>query len=331
MRRPRQTLCHLALRHLALAAGLALAAPAAPVFAQAMNAAGSGQPVEILATDGIEWHRETQRYIARGSASARQGESTVYGDVLTAYYRSQPDGGTDIFRYEAQGHVRIVTPTQTAVGDKGVYDVDTGVVVLTGQGLKFTTPTDTITARDSLEYWDQKRIAVARGNAVAVSSERRMTGDVLTAHFIENKASPAPARPPRPGAKPQANGRSQPAATPVAATKDTDGMRLQRIEGFGNVHVSTATDIVRADRGVYNADTSIAMMSNNVRITRGQNQLDGDFAEVNLATGISRLLTRSDGTAPAPRVRALFVPDKSESKDKAAPPGGASAPRKESR
>ena len=121
---------------------------------------------------------------------------------------------------------------------------------------------------------------------------------------------------------PQANAR--PAPTPVAS-KDADGMRLQRIEGFGSVHVSTATDIVRADRGVYNADTSIAMMSNNVRITRGQNQLDGDFAEVNLATGISRLLTRTDGTAgPTPRVRALFVPDKTESKDKA-------APRKESR
>jgi lipopolysaccharide export system protein LptA len=323
MRPPRRTL-----RHLALAAGLTIAAPATPPLAQTMSAGGSGQPVEILATDGIEWHRETQRYVARGNASARQAENTVYGDVLTAYYRSQPDGGTDIFRYEAQGHVRIVTPTQTAIGDKGVYDVDTGVVVLTGQGLKFTTPTDTITARDSLEYWDQKRIAVARGNAVAISSDRRMTGDVLTAHFIENRAAPAPARPPRPGARPQANGRP-PAATPVAASKDAEGMRLQRIEGFGNVHVSTATDIVRADRGVYNADTSIAMMSNNVRITRGQNQLDGDFAEVNLATGISRLLTRADGTSP--RVRALFVPEKNETKDKGAPPGGAPAPRKETR
>jgi lipopolysaccharide export system protein LptA len=315
---------------------VAALAIAAPSRAQNMNVGGNtGQPVEILATDGIEWHRETQRYIAKGNASARQADSTVYGDVLTAYYRSQPDGGTDIFRYEAQGHVRIVTPTQTAVGDKGVYDVDTGVVVLTGNGLKFTTPTDTITARDSLEYWDQKRIAVARGNAVAISSERRMTGDVLTAHFVENKVIPAPPRPPKPGTRspangPQANARPQPAIKPVAANPDDNGMRLQRIEGFGNVHVSTATDIVRADRGIYNADTSIAMMSNNVRITRGQNQLDGDFAEVNLATGISRLLTRADGTSPNARVRALFVPDKMD-KTKTAPPGGASVPPKETR
>ncbi len=304
---------------------LALAALAAtvslPAHGQNMNLGGGGQPIEILANDGIEWHRETQRYIARGNASARQGENVVAGDVLTAYYRSQPDGGTEIFRYEVTGHVKITTPSQSAAGDKGVYDTDTGVVVLTGQNLKFTTPTETITARDSLEYWEKKQIAVARGNAVAVSNDRRITGDVLTAHFVEAKAVPAPARPSRPTAQ---NGR----ATPVAARSD-GGMRLQRLEGFGNVHVSTATDIVRADRGVYNADTNIAMMSNNVRITRGQNQLDGDFAEVNLTTGISRLLTRADGKDQ--RVRALFVPEKNNSQDKAAAPGASPAPRKESR
>jgi lipopolysaccharide export system protein LptA len=99
---------------------------------------------------------------------------------------------------------------------------------------------------------------------------------------------------------------------------------MQRIEGFGNVHVSTATDIVRADRGVYNADTSIAMMSGNVRITRGQNQLNGDFAEVNLNTGISRLLTSSDSGGDK-RVRGLFVPQKADASN--TPP----APRRETR
>jgi lipopolysaccharide export system protein LptA len=299
---------------------------ATPALAQNLNLGHSGQPVEILANDGIEWHRETQRYIARGNASARQGDNVVSGDTITAYYRSQPDGGTDIFRYEVQGHVKITTPTQTAVGDKGVYDTDTGVVVLTGQNLKFTTPTETITARDSLEYWDTKHIAVARGNAVAVSTDRRITGDVLTAHFADAKVTPPPARAPqRPTAN---NGRAR--ATP-ASTGGENGMRLQRIEGFGNVHVSTATDIVRADRGVYNADTGIAQMSTNVRITRGQNQLDGDFAEVNLNTGISRLLTRSDGNTSNQRVRALFVPDKNNSPNQAAKPGTTAPSPKENR
>lgn len=294
-----------------LLAGLPLVAPQAQV-ASLGQSAGS-QPVEILADDGIEWHRESQRYLARGNASATQGDTSVHGDVLIAYYRSQPGGGTEIFRYEVQGRARITNPTQTAVGDKAVYDIDTGVLVMTGKSLKITTPTDTITARDSLEYWEKKRIAVARGDAVAVSQERRMTGDVLTAHFVEGRTAPPP--PARTAAntrgQPQAQtrGRQQPA--PAPASTGSSGQRMQRIEGFGNVHVSTPTDIVRSDRGVYNADTSIAMMSGNVRITRGQNQLNGDFAEVNLNTGISRLLTRADSTGDK-RVRGLFVPQGNE-------------------
>ncbi len=112
-----------------------------------------------------------------------------------------------------------------------------------------------------------------------------------------------------------------------AAANAPGSQRMQRIEGFGNVHVSTATDIVRADRGVYNADTSVAMMSGNVRITRGQNQLNGDFAEVNLNTGVSRLLTSSEPSGDK-RVRGLFTPQKTgASNDNSSPP----ATRRETR
>jgi lipopolysaccharide export system protein LptA len=300
---------------LAIAAGVCLHRPAA---AQGLSLGSGKQPVEILADQGIEWYREEQRYVARGNASAKQGETTVYGDVLTAYYRPNPDGGTSIFRYESEGNVRIVTPTQTAVGDKGVYDVDTGVLVLTGNGLKLTTPNEVVTARDSLEYWEGKQVAVARGDAVVVTTDRRMTGDILTAYFLDNKTNPAPPtaqRNPNPGSRAPAKG--QPATsgrgTTAASTQPQEGNRLQRIEGFGNVLVSTATDIVRADRGVYKADTGIALMSERVRITRGQNQLDGDFAEVNLNTGLSRLLTRPDGDGKAAQVRGVFVPQQADS------------------
>src|SRR5262249_38416867 len=143
------TLARPTMRRLLVLAALVTFAGAAPhpAAAQGLSLGSDKQPVEILADQGIEWYRETQRYIARGNASARQADTTVYGDVLTAYYRPNQDGGTTIFRYEADGHVKIVTPTQTAVGDKGVYDVDTGVLVLTGQGLKLTTPDQVVTAR----------------------------------------------------------------------------------------------------------------------------------------------------------------------------------------
>jgi lipopolysaccharide export system protein LptA len=335
---------------------LAVAAPAGTAWAQAIALGHSNQPIEILADQNIEWQREQQCYIARGNASARQGDTTVYADVLTAFYRPQPKpagqapaagnaakplpaaasaasgpstpgpgsadeggmGSTQIYRYVAEGHVRIVTPTDTATGDKGIYDIDTGVLVLTGHGLKLTTPNEVITARDSLEYWADKQMAVARGDAVVVTQDRRMTGDILTSYFVNNRDDPPPptARNVKTGAATQtAKAQSgtqagKPGSTGTAAAGNGQGNdRLQRVEGFGHVHVSTPTEIVTADRGVYNADTGIAMMSDNVRITRGDNQLNGDFAEVNLNTGISRLLTRHDGNATA-QVRGLFIPQK---------------------
>ncbi len=299
-----------------LLASAGSAAPRHPAEAQALNLGGGKQPVEILADQGIEWYREEQRYVARGNASAKQGATTVYGNVLTAYYRPNAEGGTSIFRYESQGNVRIVTPTQTAVGDKGVYDVDTGVLVLTGNGLKLTTPNEVVTARDSLEYWEGRQIAVARGDAVVVTTDRRMAGDILTAYFVDNKTNPPPPSANRnPGGHGATAGRAQPGrnVTPASTGAKEDGNRLQRIEGFGNVLVSTATDIVRADRGVYNADTGIALMSEHVRITRGQNQLDGDFSEVNLNTGLSRLLTRADADGKPGQVRGMFVPQQADS------------------
>ena len=346
------------LRLLACAAVVAVGAevtPAAPALAQGLAFGHGDQPVEILADQNIEWQREQQRYIARGNASAKQGDTTVYADVLTAYYRPQPkppgqtaaaapkdpkpdagapakgnddpQGGTQIFRYEAEGHVRIVTPTDTAVGDKGIYDIDTGVLVLTGHGLKYTTPSETITARDSLEYWDGKQMAVARGDAVVVTQDKRMmTGDVLTSYFVDNRTNPPPptARNVKTSAQKPQGGKT----TQVADKSGDAGQgnnRLQRVEGFGHVHVSTPTEIVTGDRGIYNADTGIALMSDNVRITRGENQLNGDFAEVNLNNGISRLLTRSDGNNSTAQVRGLFVPQQKQSADQGTANGQAPA------
>jgi lipopolysaccharide export system protein LptA len=263
---------------------------------------GSGTPIEITASNGIEWDRDAKRYVATGNAAARQGDTSVYGDRLVAWYREAATGGTEIFRYEAIGNVRFETPTQKVEGDRGIFDVDSEVVVVTGRALRLTTPTDTLTARDTLEYWAAREIAVARGNAMIVSGERRMTADVMTAHFVQQQPQARTAAAPARG---QQNARSgqRPAAGNAPGGNDA---RLQRVEAFGNVHVSTPTEIARGDRGVYNMQTSIAQLAGNVRLTRGDNQMAGDFGEVNMNTGISRLLS-APGSGDG-RVRGLLIP-----------------------
>lgn len=264
---------------LALAAALWPAAAAA----QGVGLEGSGnQPIHVDAAESLEWHSEQKLYVARGDARLRQGDTTLRSDLLTAYYRDLPNGGTEIWRATADGNVVIETPTERAQGDQGVYDLDKNVFVLTGRDLRLDTQDGVITARDSLEYWRGRQLAVARGNAVAVQpaeggGENRIEADVLTAEM-------------RPG---------------------PDGaLEIDVINALGGVTITTPTDVVRGQEGVYNVRTEIATIMGRVRITRGENQLNGDYAEVNLATGVSRLLAQ-----PGPqreRVRGLLVPDNTE-------------------
>ncbi len=80
--------------------------------------------------------------------------------------------------------------------------------------------------------------------------------------------------------------------------------KLQKVEAFGNVTIRTVTDTAIGDRAVYVPDTGIARLAGRVRITRGQNQLDGSEAEVNMKTGIAQLLP-----GPSERVKGLVLPN----------------------
>ena len=104
------------------------------VSAQSLNfgAGESDLPIEIFADDGIEWQQENLIFLARGNARAVRGDVTVYADELRAYYRERQDGGTDIWRLDANGKVRIKTPRETAFGRKAIYQVDEGILVLSG-------------------------------------------------------------------------------------------------------------------------------------------------------------------------------------------------------
>jgi lipopolysaccharide export system protein LptA len=302
---------------LALAFAALLAAPAARAQMSPFGA-GSSDPVEIFADRGIEWHQNENAYVAKGNARAVRGESTVYAQTLTAYYRkadagssgaganAQGEGGVQIYRVDAAGAVRIVGTSGTAYGDHAVYDVDKGILVMTGSNLRLVTERETITARDSLEYWQEEDKAVARGHALAVSDQNRIAADILTAHFVKAdgaaKAKPAP--------KPQARS--------AKSAPGTDG-NLDRMYAYGNVVVTTPEEVARGDRGTYNARTGIAVLTGSVKITRDKNQLNGAAAEMNLNTNVSRIIAAPNGSAPP--VRALLIPN--EKKDTAKTPAGA--------
>lgn len=250
-------------------------AVAAPTSAQ-LKVDGSVDPVTVEADNGIEWVSDQKMYIARGNAKATRGAISVAGETLTALYRETESSETEIYRLEALGGVIIASPERTTYGDRAVYDLDQAVAVVLGKNPRMVTSEQTITATESLEYWEKRRIAVARGNAVAAQDDREIRADALTA-FFESKR---------------------------------DGtLEVVRMDAIGGVVITTLREVARGDEGVYNVRKGIATLSGDVRITRGETQLNGALAEVNFKTGISRLL--SSGTSKSgQRVRGLFTPKK---------------------
>jgi lipopolysaccharide export system protein LptA len=220
------------------------------------------------------------------SASADKGKPGAATDPATG-------GATEIYRMEADGHVRIATETQTVYGDHAVWDVDQSLLVMTGKHLKLETSRDTVTARDDLEWYDDKQLAVARGDAVAVRDGKRLAGDVLTAHVDKDQ-----------------NGASH----------------ISRIDAQGNVLVSSLDQIARGDAGVYNVDTGIATLTGRVTLTKGDNELRGQYGVVDLNNNISRLLSSPPSEklteGGTPRVAGVLMP-----RAKPAPPAaGTKAP-----
>ena len=357
-----------------LALCAALLATAAPARAQGLGILDkkSDAPLEIEADDGIEWRQDDKVYIARGNVKVVRGEVTLYADTVIAHYRQaadgkkgqsapapvaakpapgqpaknapapaaqeNPAGGTEVWKIDAIGKVRIDNKGEQAFANRGVYNVDLGVMtmtgavrlvspaksttafgdeavfdngqqvtVLTGKALRFETPDSKITARDSLEYYQDKNLAVARGDAVAVQNDKRVRADVLTAHLGNTRGAAAPAKP---DPKAQQKAAKPVPATPGAPATTTNG-GVERIDAFGNVFLSSAESIARGEKAVYTTSTGIAIVTGGVKITRGTNQMNGKQAEVNMNTGVSRILSAAMPTGPGQRVRALLAPAKS--------------------
>ena len=260
-----------------LLAALAVVAGAAGGRAQeaATGATAGQQPIEITAEGGIEWDRNAQTYTARGAAQARRGELSVAADTLVAHYRERADGGgSEIYKLEALGQVRLVSQSAVVTGDRAVYDVTSRSMTMTGQNLKLETGTDVLTARDRLEYSDATHQASAYG-AVAVVRE----GSRLEAEEVRATLAPG-------------------AAGELALTK---------VEASGDVRIATEREFIRADRGTYDVDKQFAILAGGVKVTQGQNQLNGEYAEVDLKTGVSRLLGAPPGSGSG-QVKGLVLP-----------------------
>ncbi len=238
--------------------------------------------IEIEADHGIDWVRKENLYVARGNVVLRRDAMEIYAERVEVRYKDKTDltssavvkdtaSGQEITRIDAFERVKVVNQQMTAYGSQGLYYADQDVAQLTGQGIRMLLPNANITAEKSLEYWRTNNQAVARGSALIIYEQNRLSSDILVAIF-----------------------------DPQESSEHT----IKRIDAIGNVHISTIEEIIQGDKGVYHPITDSARVCGNVSIIKGTNIATGECADVNMKTGRATL----QGKLGQGRVKALIKP-----------------------
>lgn len=230
---------------------------------------GKGAAIDIEADKGIEWLRDKNLYKATGNVVVKRGTVELRADEVFASY-ADVAGQPEISQLAANGRVQLISPTGKATGNQALYDVAKGYLKLTGETVTLQSKGDTLVAKKQLEYWQDQRLAVVQGGAEIRRGKNVLRADKIWARFTEDKRGE---------------------------------IALTSMEARGNVTIITPNDVVRSDNADYDVTNNLVTLVGAVRLTRGETQLNGERAEVNLQSGQARLLGSTQ------RVRGRFVPN----------------------
>lgn len=95
----------------------------------ALKGHNSNAPIDVAA-DRIEVQDRADRAIFAGNVHVKQAELTLDTARLTVAYTS--GGGVQIQRLDASGGVTVRSPSETARGAFGIYDLDRKLITLVG-------------------------------------------------------------------------------------------------------------------------------------------------------------------------------------------------------
>ena len=152
------------------AATAALAQPQQPV--SALKGHDANAPVDVNA-DRIEVQDRADRAMFVGNVHVRQAELTLDTQRLTVAYSS--NGGVQIRRLDAAGGVVVHSPSETAKGDFGIYDLDRKLITLIGN-VQLTRDQNQVIGQRLVIDLDSGRAVIDGGPAGVNQSGGRVTG-----------------------------------------------------------------------------------------------------------------------------------------------------------
>ena len=247
------------------------------------SAPAYGSDINIYADKQVEVHQNEQKLVAIGNAVASKDDNTIHADELSAFYEKNKQGKTVFKTLHADGHVKAISPTTKAYGNKMDYDLQAEEIILTGTPAKIeSSKGETITAEEQIIYYPDKQIAVATGNVIAKDQENTVYADKMISYFQKNASG---------------------------------DLEMKEVKIFDNVKIVTPQATATSDRGSYLPNEGTVHLFDNVIINQDGNILKGYHPETNLNTGISRMHSGKNGQ----RVSGVFKEKKDKDKKAAQP------------
>ena len=138
----------------------------------ALKGHDSDAPVDVTA-DRIEVQDRADRAIFAGNVHVQQASLSLETDRLTVAYSS--DGGVQIRRLDAAGGVVVKSPSETARGAFGIYDLDRKLITLIG-GVQLTRGQNQVMGSRLVIDLDSGRAVIDGGPPGVNQSGGRVTG-----------------------------------------------------------------------------------------------------------------------------------------------------------
>jgi len=258
------------------------------VLTIALSSPARAENIHLTADDKVEWHQNEQKMVAIGNAVATKKDMNIRADKMTAFYESSKKEGekarSNIRDVHAAGSVVMTSPTAKASGDTLDYNLIEDIMILKGAPFAKITANDgkTITATDNITYYPSQNKAVALGEVIAKDEDNTIYSNKMISYFSKNE-----------------QGQSE----------------LEKVEIFADNHqVKIVNDqaTVTGEQGIYLPKINKVRLYRNVVISQDGNILKGDYAETDLKTGISRVLSDKKS---GKRVSGIFIEkDKKENK-----------------
>ena len=112
---------------------LALALLSAPVLAQtsALKGLDTSGPIDVDAAR-IEIQDADNQAVFSGAVVIRQGKLTLSADTVRVLYARGAGGNPEMKRLDARGNVKLVSPSERATANTGIYDVGAKIITMTG-------------------------------------------------------------------------------------------------------------------------------------------------------------------------------------------------------